>query len=96
MTKLEIIADGRKIRPINNISTLWIRYDSIYEAYHKPGITKIQIWKQIEENAKRIDATVGISSKNSFGFTCVGFFLDEANAPVRFKLTRDYCYIAYN
>ena len=94
MKKLEIIADGRKIIHLNKWSSFWIHYDSIYDAYKNPGITKIEIWKRIEENAKNIEATVGISSKNCNYFSVVGFFIDEENNHVDFKLTKAYCYIA--
>lgn len=94
MTKLEIIADGRKIIHLKKCCSLWIRYDSIYECYKNPSINKIKIWGRIEENAKKIDATVGIGSKSDNFFSAVGFFLDEKYNHVDFKITKDYCYIA--
>ena len=96
MTKIEKIADGRKIKEWKGIhNPLWIRWDNIYQAYKNPGIAKVKSWERIEQNAIILDATVGISNKNTNLFVCVGNMLDDNNKSVEFKLTKDYCYIRY-
>lgn len=95
MKKIKIIADGRKIKPWKGIEPVWIRYDTIHQAYKQPSIEKLEIWERIEENARNLEATVGIHSKNSNFFTVHGFMLDEEWRSIEFKITKSYCYFRY-
>lgn len=95
MTKLEIIADGRTIRPWKFTEAFWIRWDTIFQAYARPSENKITIWERIVNNALHVDADVGINSKNSNYFTCHGFMYDDDFHRIEFKLTKEYCYVRY-
>lgn len=95
MKRIEMIADGRKIVPWKGIEPLWIRWDTIHQAYIHPSIEKLKIWDRIEKNARILEATVGINSKNSSFFTVHGFMLDEEGQGIEFKLTKSYCYFRY-
>lgn len=95
MKKIEIIADGRTIKPWKGMESVWFRWDTIHQAYKQPSIEKLKVWDRIEKNAINLDATVGINSKNSNCFTVHGFMLDEEGRRVEFKLTKSYCYFRY-
>lgn len=95
MKKIEIIADGRTIKTWKGMEPVWIRWDTIHRAYNQPSIEKLKSWGRIEENARSLEATVGINSKNSSFYTVHGFMLDEDGRSVEFKLTKSYCYFRY-
>ena len=95
MTKLKIIADGRKIIPWNSKVSLWLRWDTILQAYNHPSIEKLKIWEIIEKNARKIEATVGINCKNNNFFTVHGFMLNDDGRRIEFKLTKSFCYFRY-
>ena len=93
--KIKLIADGRKIKPWKGKEPVWIRWDTILQAYKQPSIEKLKFWKRIEENERNLEATVGINTKNSSFFTVHGFMLDEEWRSIEFKITKSNCYVRY-